>query len=119
MIIDPLDRLDLFDERGGIESDGIVSLRKLAQRQTVLITRIGSKRGLSAPISLESLKSQSLPLDRSDGISHDVDAVRVFLIEAVQSIVDLERREKIAIPILKDEAPLGPCSVSILFSDKI
>lgn len=95
------------------ESDGFISLRKVAQRQTVLIARTGAEEGLSAPISLESLKPQSLPFDRSDVITQDVDVTRVPLAVAVQFIVSLEVREERAIPKSKDELPLDislcPC----------
>jgi hypothetical protein len=99
VIIDRLDRLKP-------ESDGFISLRKLAQHQTVLIARTGAEEGLSVPISFESLKSQSLPLKRSDVIAQDVDVVRVSLATAVQFMVSLEIKEKLAIPETKDEFPL-------------
>jgi len=99
VIIDRLDRLDKDYEP---ESDGFIRLRKLTQRQTVLIARTGAEEGLSVPISFESLKSQSLPLKRSDVITQDVDVVRVSLAAAVQFIVSLEVREGLA--ILKTKA---------------
>jgi hypothetical protein len=101
-----IDRLDRLDKDCETESDGFISLRKLAQRQTVLIARTGAEEGLSAPISLESLKSQSLPFERSDVITQDVDVIRVSLAVAVQFIVSLEVREELAIPKSKDELPL-------------
>jgi hypothetical protein len=105
-IIVIIDRLDRLDKDCEPESDGFISLRKLAQRQTVLIARTGAEEGLSVPISFESLKSQSLPLKRSDVIAQDIDVVRVSLATAVQFIVSLEVREKLAIPETKDESPL-------------
>jgi hypothetical protein len=101
-----IDRLDRLDKDCETESDGFISLRKLAQRQTVLIARTGAEEALSAPISLESLKSQSLPFERSDVITQDVDVIRVSLAVAVQFIVSLEVREELAIPKSKDELPL-------------
>lgn len=105
VIIDRLDRLDPKDE---VEPDGFISLHKLAQRQTVLVARTGAEDGLSAPISFESLKSQSLHLDRSDAIPQNVDAVRVSLAAAVQFIVGLEVREDLAIPKTEKEPLLDP-----------
>jgi hypothetical protein len=102
-----IDRLDRLDKDCETESDGFVSLRKLAQRQSVSITRTGAEDGLSAPISLESLKSQSLSLSRSDITTQDVDVTRVSLAIAVQFIVSLEVRQELANPRLKDELPPG------------
>ncbi|KAF2187981.1 hypothetical protein K469DRAFT_704263 [Zopfia rhizophila CBS 207.26] len=105
-IIVIIDRLDRHNEDCKPESDGFISLRRLAQGQTVLIARTGTEEGLSAPISLEGLKSQSLPLERSDIITQEVDVVRVSLAAAVQFIVSLEVREDLAIPKTKDKLPL-------------
>jgi hypothetical protein len=45
-----LDRLDSFnDEKYPPKSDGLISLRKVAQRQTVLLARAEAEEGLSAP----------------------------------------------------------------------
>lgn len=74
------------------EDDGFTSLSKLAQCQTVLIACTGVEEGLSAPISLESLKSDALPLEPSD-VTHNADVVRVSLATAVRFIVSLEKRE--------------------------
>ncbi len=101
-----IDRLDRLDKDRETESDGFISLRKLAQRQIVLIARTGAEEGLSAPISLESLQSQSLPLERSDVLTQEVDVIRVSLATAVQFIVGLEVREELAIPKSKNEPPL-------------
>ena len=64
------------------------------------------EEGLSAPISFKSLKSQSLPLERSDVITQDIDVVRVSLAAAVQFIVSLEVREDLASLKMKNELPL-------------
>jgi hypothetical protein len=98
--------LDGLDKECKIESDGFVSLYKLAQRRTVLIVRTGVEEGLSAPISFESLKLQSLPLEKSDVITRDVDVIRVILVAAVQFIVSLEVREDLASLKTQDELPL-------------
>jgi hypothetical protein len=105
-IIVIIDRLDQLDEDCEPKSDGFISLHKLAQHQSVLIARTGVEEGLSAPISFKSLKSQSLPLERSDVINQDIDIVRVSLAAAVQFIVSLEVRENLASPKTKNELPL-------------
>ena len=71
-----------------------------------MIARTATEEGLSAPISFESLKSQSLPLERSDVITQDVDVVKVSLVAALQFIVSLDVREDLAILKTKDELPL-------------
>lgn len=98
-----IDNLEGFDNDNIDESDGFIRLRKLAQRQTVLIARMGAEQGLGAPISFESLKSQSLPLDRCDVLTQDVDVIRVFLAAAVQFIINLEVKENIASPKTNNE----------------
>ena len=70
-----------------------------AQQQTVLIVRSGSEAGLSAPISFDSLRAKSLPLDRSDVDGQPmIDIVRTSLATAVRFVLDLEQRENIAYP---------------------
>jgi hypothetical protein len=64
------------------------------------------EEGLSAPISFEGLKQQSLPLERPDTITEDIDVVRVPLATAVQFIIGLEVREDLASPNTKREVPL-------------
>lgn len=76
--------------------EDFISLRQVAKDQTVLLARTGVEDGLSAPISFESLRSQSLPLDRSDIITQDIDVVRVSLATAVRFVIDLEIREALA-----------------------
>lgn len=101
-----IDNFDMPDKDSAFDTDGFVSIRKVAQQQSVLIARTGAEEALSEPISLESLQSQSLPLDRSDFITQDVDVIRVPLAVAVQFIASLEAREELAFPKSKDEIPL-------------
>jgi len=89
VIIDNLDSDDFVQP----EADGKTSLRKMARGQNVLVARTGMERGLSAPISFQSLQGQTLPLERHDVIGDDIDVVRVSLETAVRFIVDLETRE--------------------------
>ncbi|MCJ1327867.1 hypothetical protein MMC10_004542 [Thelotrema lepadinum] len=83
------------------DSDGMISLAGAARCQTVLIARTGLEHGLSAPVSLESLRPKSLPVKRIDHMG-DIDLVGVPLNVAVQFIVDLEKRENLADPDRKD-----------------
>ena len=48
------------------EPDGFVYVDKYAQRQSVIMIRTGDESCLRAPISFESIRGQSLSLDRSD-----------------------------------------------------
>lgn len=89
-----------------IESDGFVSLRKVAQNQTVLIARTGLEENLSAPISFESLKAQSFPLERPDAATQGLDIIRVSLASAVHFIVGLEMRENDDYLKSRDESTL-------------
>ena len=88
------------------EPDGFISLRKVAQDQTVLIARTGLEQGLSAPISFESLRSRSFPLERPDATMRGLDVIRVSLASAVHFIVNLEMRENHADPNSRDESTL-------------
>lgn len=100
--------IDCFYHRpdNQIESDGFTSLRKVAQNQTILIARTGLEESLSAPISFESLKAQSFPLERPDAATQGLDILRVSLASAVHFIVDLEMRENDAYLKSRDESTL-------------
>ncbi|KAL8939098.1 MAG: hypothetical protein Q9211_002891, partial [Gyalolechia sp. 1 TL-2023] len=93
-----IDRVNRSDKELSTGSDGYIRLGKLAQLQTVLLLRTGHEENLSAPISFESLKDRSLPLDRSDTIGQEDDMIRVTLATAVQFITALENREACAKP---------------------
>lgn len=97
-----LDRLERPDKGQELESDGLVSLRRVAQRQNVLLARTGAEEGLTAPISFASLRSQSYSLERSDVATNSVDVIRVSLAVAVKFIADLETRENLASTETKD-----------------
>jgi hypothetical protein len=102
------------------EPDGFVYVDKYAQRQSVVMIRTGDESCLSAPISFESIRGHSLPLDRSDITARDeIDAVRVSLTTAVRFIADLQRREDAAYPYARDRSlvdtslgPHTPCSIN-------
>lgn len=86
------------------DPDGYFNARKYAQIQDVLIARTGVEEGLSAPISLDSLRSSRLPLQRNDDVTvPNVDVLRVTLTVAVEFIAGLEAREELAFPKLKNE----------------
>ncbi|KAL8725069.1 MAG: hypothetical protein Q9181_006554 [Wetmoreana brouardii] len=86
-----------------VEPDGLISLHKVAQKQTVLIARTGVEEDLSAPVSFESLREQSLPVGTPYTIPPDIDVVRIPLAVAVQFIVELEKRESLAYPKTRTE----------------
>ncbi|KAK3167281.1 hypothetical protein OEA41_010408 [Lepraria neglecta] len=91
--------LDQFEEDTEEEADGSISVDKASLRQTILMVSTGDDSGLSAPISFESIKAQTLPLARSDVPSiSSINMVRVPLTTAVQFVADLERREEAAFP---------------------
>ena len=60
-----------------------IVLDEQVQRQTVLMILTGDETGLSAPISFESVSSQSLPLLKAE-IADDVEVIRVSLRTAVR-----------------------------------
>jgi len=111
-----IDRLDSFyHEECRRESDGLISLRKIAQHQTVLIARTGVEEGLHESISFESLKSHSLPLDRFDVVTKSIDIVRVSLATAVQFITDLEKAEDRRRLVTGEESPLDASICPIFY----
>ncbi|KAE8441225.1 hypothetical protein EG329_005625 [Mollisiaceae sp. DMI_Dod_QoI] len=111
-----IDRLDSFyHEECRRESDGLISLRKIAQHQTVLIARTGVEEGLHESISFESLKSHSLPLDRFDIVTKSIDFVRVSLATAVQFITDLEKAEDRRRLVTGEESPLDTSICPIFY----
>lgn len=63
------------------------------QRQNALIVLTGDA-GLSAPVTFESIKAKSLPIEREDsGAYGDVQAIRVSLLTAVRFVIHLEQRD--------------------------
>ena len=81
-----------------------VVLEEEVQRQNVLIVRTNDEAGLSAPISLDNIRSHSFPLARSDLNTDDDEGgnvVRVPLRTAIKFILDLQRREETAFPGLR------------------
>ena len=81
------------------DKEDAVYLDLEVQRQNVVMVRTGDEAGLSEPVSFESVKDLALPLARPDiEKNSDIDAIRVPLATAVQFMVNLQRREEIAIP---------------------
>lgn len=91
-----MDEFDRSENWGMKEADGLISVSKGAQFQTVLIARTGVEDGLSAPISFESLQSHSLPLRSYDLLGLDFDIVRVSIPVAVKFVASLEAQEELA-----------------------
>lgn len=82
-----------------IEPQVPIQLDQQVQRQHVLMVLTGDEKGLSAPISFDAIRSQSLPLGKA-GTPDDVDIIRVPLRTAVRFIADLQRKEEEAFPDL-------------------
>lgn len=91
----------ILDDEQPPDFDHRVFLDKEAERLNVVIVRTGDEDGLSAPIDFSNIRSESLPLARSD-ISTDAGeaTIRVSLKTAIKFILDLERREQAVFPSL-------------------
>ncbi|KAK2768244.1 hypothetical protein FQN54_000096 [Arachnomyces sp. PD_36] len=90
----------VFDRNG--DSDGFVNIKEEIHRLTLLLILTGDTTGLSAPISFESIRADSLPLEpHALKIDCDVSMVRVTLGTAVKFITDLEKRELAAYPEIR------------------
>ena len=75
-----------------------IFLDKEAQRQQVLLVLSGDDHELSAPISFDSIRSESLPIaqETSSTVGKPYDMIRVPLIVAIQFILDLQQRDNAA-----------------------
>lgn len=91
-----LDELSPEEDVGG--PDGRTYLDEEMQRQSIVLVLTGDDSGLSAPVTFNSLRAQSLPLVRTDctASDNDIDVIRVFLALAIRFVADLERREEAA-----------------------
>ena len=94
--------LDQFGPFGITKPPQPISLDEEVQRQTVLMILTGEETGLSAPTNFESIRSQSLPLLRSEVADHNI--IRVSLRTAIRFIADVQRREEQAFPYLGPSA---------------
>jgi hypothetical protein len=86
--------LDELDQDVEEDEDGRVSLDEYSQAQSVLMVRTGDESHLSAPITFEQIKAQTLPLRRDDCILEGIEVVRVSLKTAVSFITNLTQREE-------------------------
>lgn len=87
-----------------------ILLDEQIQRQNVRMVLTVDEYGLSAPITFDTIRSQSLPLAKA-GVADEVDIIRVSLRTAVRFIADLERREEEAFPDLgrnANDRSIGP-----------
>ncbi|KAL8906886.1 MAG: hypothetical protein Q9207_001741 [Kuettlingeria erythrocarpa] len=103
-----MDRVNDSAKELSMAKDGFLRLRRFAQLQTILLVRTGDDNRLRAPISFDSLKDQSLPLDRSDATGQEDNIVRVTLATAVKFITNLEEREASAQPDTHYRKPIDP-----------
>ena len=91
--------VDRFDMDLEPDASGVFDLQKAIHRQSVLVIRTGLEVGLSCPISFDSLKGKTLPLERSDlGLHPNVEVVRTSLTNGIRFILEMERREFAACP---------------------
>ncbi len=70
------------------------------------------------PITFESIRGQSLPIERKETANYeDVQVIRVSLLTAVRFIIDLERREEAAFPspYIGTDRSMGPHTDNISF----
>ena len=70
------------------------SYHGFSQHQTVVIARTGVEDGMSAPISLESLRDEAVTFQPSAVKGERLDLIRVPLATAVQFITNLQVREE-------------------------
>lgn len=93
-----LDELSPEEDVGGL--DARIYLDEEMPRQSIVLVLTGDDSGLSAPVTFDSLRAQSLPLARADctASDNDIDVIRVSLALAVRFVADLERREEAAFP---------------------
>ena len=77
-----------------------IFLDDVVQQQNVLLVLTGDDHELSAPISFDSIKCESLPIPREacDGTETDnsYGMIRVPMNVAIQFILDLQQRESVA-----------------------
>lgn len=109
--------LDEFTPPTIIEPHQPILLDEQVQRQTVLMILTGDETGLSAPINFENVRSQSLPLPRTD-IADQVDVIRISLKTAIRFIADLQRREEEAFLDLRPsttDRSIGPSTDNVSF----
>ncbi len=66
------------------------------------MVRTGDESHLSAPITFEQIKAQTLPLRRDDWILEGIEVVRVSLTTAVNLIANLQQKEEAAFPSKKN-----------------
>lgn len=85
-----------------------------ARRQNVLLVLTGDDQGLSAPVSFDSIRSQSLELARDDvNDDQSIDMVRVPLQIAIRFVANLEQREERAFQDLRHSAIGTPTGLPI------
>lgn len=97
----------LFDELlppPAPKADGLTSLDEEVQRRTAVMIITEDNRGLSSPISFDAIRSELLPLARSDVHSANKShIIRVSLKVAVQSVAELQKTEETLAPVAADD----------------
>lgn len=95
--------LDNFGADANPDFDGYIRLGRESHRRSLVLVRTGDESHLSAPISFEKIRAESLPLERSEITLNDgIDAIRVSVATAVKFIADLQKREEANFHIERD-----------------
>jgi hypothetical protein len=91
----------VFDEYKHVDvekqTDGLRHYDDFVQNQSIILVRTGHEKGLSAPISFESLEGKALPLGRSEDMGN-INAIRVPLQAGVHFVAQLLLREEAEFP---------------------
>ncbi|KAL8942887.1 MAG: hypothetical protein Q9211_001189 [Gyalolechia sp. 1 TL-2023] len=104
---------EFLEPEAALEPRVRIFLDKEARRQHVLLVLTGDDHGLSAPISFDTIKSESLPLGQkvmSEALK-PCDIIRVPLIIAIQFVLDLQQREAVANSYMTGKATDGPAKL--------
>ena len=67
---------------------------------------MGDEPHLSASINFESIGKDCLDLEKADAAGSGSDCVRVSPVTAVEFVADLQRREEVAFPDLRDRSAI-------------
>ena len=93
--------ITVFDEYKHVDvekqADGLRHYDDFVQNQSIILVRTGHEKGLSAPISFESLEGKALPLERNEDMGN-INAIRVPLQAGVHFVAQLLLREEAAFP---------------------
>lgn len=94
--------LDDYGPEAVKSPEGNLSMSQEAQRRTVLMIITGDDDGLSSPLTFDTIRSKSLPINRWDlNNFNTANAIRVPINIAVQFLADVQESELRAFPYLQ------------------